>query len=253
MTNRGRSLRFPRHRRLVLDICWAARGVPGFPVERTMQLADAVAARAAATTTRISWVAMFLRAYGLAGLDIPELRQVYIAYPWARLYEHPTSVASISIHRDDPDSGGKRLIWARINDSENKSLTMIQAELDRAVTAPLMEVFKDGYRMERVPMLLRRLSWWLGMNWQGRQKAKKIGTCSISTLAGEDTLNRDHPLIVTTSIAYSRCDSQGQCTVTMLADHRVFDGVLAAQTLKRIEYHLTHQVVDELQRLSVQV
>ncbi len=249
MTNRGRSLRFPLHRRLVLDICWAARGVPSFPVERTMQLLKTSQVRAGAKI-RISWVALFLRAYGLAGLEIPELRQVYIAYPWTRIYEHPTAVASISIHREDPDSGGKRLIWARINAPENKSLAEIQTELDRAVNGPLMEVFKDGYRMERVPMLLRRLSWWLGMTWQGRQKAKKIGTCSISTLAGEDTLNRDHPLIVTTSIAYSRCDSQGQCTVTMLADHRIFDGVLAAQTLKRIEYHLNHQIVDELRLLG---
>ncbi len=247
MKNRGRTLSLPRNRRLVLDICAAARSVPAFPVERTLKLSSVATARQA-SKVRISWVTLFLRAYGLAGVEIPELRQVYSKYPWPRLYEHPESIASISIHRDDPD-GGKRLIWARIAGPENRSLLEIQKALDHAVHGPLTEVFKDGMRMERVPTPLRRLSWWLGMNWQGRQKAKKIGTCSISTLASEDTLNRGHPLIVTSSIAYSRCDELGNCLVTLLCDHRVLDGMLASHALHRIEHHLLHQCLDELSRL----
>jgi hypothetical protein len=247
MKNRGRTLSFPRNRRLVLDICAAARSVPSFPVEKTLKLGQVVAARQAASL-RISWITLFLRAYGLAGIDIPELRQVYSKYPWPRLYEHPHAVASIAIHRDDPQ-GGKRLIWARINAPEEKSLLEIQKALDHAIHGPLVDVFKDGVRMERVPTPLRRLTWWIGMNWHGRQKAKKLGTCSISTLAHEDTLNRGHPLVVTTSIAYSRCDELGNCLATLLCDHRVLDGMLAAQVLHGIEHHLTHQVVDELKSL----
>jgi hypothetical protein len=204
----------------------------------------------AGTSRRIGWAALFLRAYGLAGLEIPELRQVFMVYPWNRIYEHPHAVASISIHRDDPDHGGKRLIWARIGDIESKNVDTIQHELDRAASGPLNEVFKDGYRVERLPTPLRRLSWWIGMTWQGRQKAKKIGTCSISTLAGEGVLNRAHPLIVTSSIAYDRCDAEGNCLATLLCDHRIIDGVLAAKILGRIEHHMNNRVVEELRRLA---
>ncbi len=232
---------------MVLDICAAARSVPSFPVERSLKLGEVAAARQAASL-RLSWVTLFLRAYGLAGIDIPELRQVYSKYPWPRIYEHPWSVASLSIHRDDPD-GGKRLIWARIDALEDKPLLEIQRLLHHAVHGPIEDVFKNGLKLECLPTPLRRLSWWLCMNWQGRQKAKKIGTCSVSTLASVDTLNRGHPLIMTSSIAYSRCDEAGDCLVTLLCDHRVLDGILAAQALHRIEYHLTHQVVDELKSL----
>ncbi len=245
---RGKRLSFPRNRRLVLDICHAAKTVPTFPVERSFQLGDLRDARDRAGT-RISWVALYTRAYGLVCQAIPELRQMYAAYPSPRLYEHPHSVASISVYRDDPN-GGKRLIWGRIDNAEGTSLVEIQRRLDNVACGPLSEVFKDGIRVERLPAFLRRFSWWMAMNWQGRQRAKKIGTFSISTLAGENSLNRGHPLVVTSSLAYSRCNASGSCLVTLLADHRVLDGMLAAQSLGLLETMLQNQVLEELLRLS---
>jgi hypothetical protein len=170
---------------------------------------------------------------------------MFVAYPTPRLYEHPFSVASISIHRDDPN-GGKRLIWGRLDNPEDSGLVPIQKRLDQVTRGPLNEVFKDGMRLERLPSPLRRLSWWLAMNVQGRQRAKKIGTFSISTLAGENSLNRGHPLVTTSSLAYSRCSDDGACLVTLIADHRVVDGMLAAQALGLLETKLVGQVLDEL-------
>ncbi len=197
---------------------------------------------------RLSWVALFIRAYGLTCQAIPELRQLYASYPWARLYEHPYSVGSITIHRDDP-RGGKRLIWGRFDNPESKPLLEIQCHLEHSLHHPLEQVFRDGIRMERLPQWMRRFSWWMAMNWQPRQRAKKIGTFSISTLSGEGILNRGHPLVATSSLAYGRCDDRGECPVTLLADHRVLDGVLAAQSLARLEETLSHQVLDEVQRI----
>ncbi len=241
---RGKTLSFPKNRRLVLDICHAARSIPTFPVERIFQLGDLSKARDLAGV-RISWAALYTRAYGLVCQAIPELRQLFVSYPTPRLYEHPHSVASISVHRDDPN-GGKRLIWGRIDNAEQMGLVEIQQRLDWVICGPLNEVFKDGMRLERLPAPLRRLSWWLAMNWQGRQRAKKIGTFSISTLAGENVLNRNHPLVETSSLTYSRCDSNGSSIVTLLSDHRVLDGVLAAQALKLLESQLNGQVLEEL-------
>ncbi len=245
---RGKRLSFPKNRRLILDICHVAKSVPSFPVERTFQLGELRNARDRAET-RISWVALYTRAFSLVCHAIPELRQVFVAYPTPRFYEHPHSVASISVHRDDP-TGGKRLIWGRIDNAEETGLVSIQRRLDAVTQGPLNEVFKDGMRLEKLPAPLRRFSWWMAMNVQGRQRAKKIGTFSISTLAGENTLNRDHPLVTTSSLAYSRCNEDGSCLVTLIADHRVLDGMLAAQALGLLETKLVGQVLDELSNLQ---
>jgi len=244
----GKRLAFPRNRRLVLDICHASRSVPAFPVERYLQIQEVQKARDE-TKTRISWVAIFLRAYGIVCKNIPELRHVFVTYPWNYLYQHPNTVASVSMHRDDAN-GGKRLIWARIPFPEAISLLEIQSRLDHAAHGPLNEVFRDGLRLERLPTVLRRFSWWLAMRWHGRQRAKKIGTFSVSTLAGENALNRGHPLVVSSSLTYSRCNADGLCLVTLLADHRVLDGVLAARALQLLEETLNGPVLEELLGLS---
>ena len=248
MTQRGRCHPIPRHRRLILDVCRASLSVPSFPVDRVMQLGVVVKARQKIPERcafRISWVTIFLRSYALVCKEIPELRSLYFCMPWERTYEHPNTVASISIHRLD-DEGIERLIWARLSNCESRSLLDIQRQMDDAIEKPLWDVFRDGLRIERLPSWIRRLSWWLGMNWKPRQRAKKAGTFSISTLAGEDASNYGHPLVVTSSLSYTKCNADGECTVTMISDHRVLDGVLAARALKRLESIMTTIVVDEL-------
>jgi len=245
---RGNYLSVPKNRRLVLDVCWAAKMVPAFPVDRQFELGLLQEARKE-TRCRISWVALYLKAYGLVCQSIPELRQTFVSYPWNYFYEHPHSIASISVHRDDPE-GGKRLIWARIPNPENRSLVDIQARIDQATHQPLDEFYKDAILLERLPNPLRKILWWLLMQWQGRRRAKKVGTFSVSTLAGQDAYNRGHPLVVTTSLAYSRCDEHGSSLVTLIADHRVIDGVHAAHALQRLEETLNSQVLEEVRNLK---
>jgi hypothetical protein len=213
-----------------------------------MRLEKVVQARQqhnAKSENRIGWVAIFLRAYSIVCKETPELRSLYFCMPWPRLYEHPHTVASITIHRPD-DHGVERLIWARISNGESTHLNEIQRQMDDAVNKPLQDVFRDGLRLERLPYCIRRVSWWLGMNWKPRQRAKKVGTFSISTLAGEDVSNYGHPLVVTSSLSYTRCNSEGECTVTLISDHRVIDGMLASRALHRLEEVLNTVVVEEL-------
>ncbi len=87
------------------------------------------------------------------------------------------------------------------------------------------------------------------MRWHGRQRAKKVGTFSISTLAGMDTMNRYHPLVTTTSLAYTKVDANGLSLVTLLCDHRVIDGYLASVVLKDLEQVLNSEIVEELRRM----
>jgi len=216
-----------------------------------MQLGEVYASRQIISdrkTTRIGWVAIFLKGYAIVCQEIPELRSLYFCLPWSRIYVHPNTVASITIHRPD-DEGVERLIWARISNCETSSLKEIQRQMDAACQKPLREVFLDGLRIERIPSFIRRILWWLAMNWNPRKRARKVGTFSISTLASEDASNYGHPLVVTSSISYTRCKPDGECTVTLIADHRVLDGVLAARALKRLEVILNTIVLEELRTI----
>src|SRR5262245_6292962 len=91
----GRSIKLSLPRRFVGDILHFAKKIPSVPMQRRMQLADVIAARAAAPQ-RVSWCAIFMKAYAIVAAERPELRRAYISFPWARLYEHPVNIASFS-------------------------------------------------------------------------------------------------------------------------------------------------------------
>lgn len=246
--SRGRRISIPRHRRLVLDVCYVSQMVPSFPVEKWMQLGEVEAARRNARTP-ISWVSIYLKAFGLIAKNITPLRQLFVQCPWNHLYEHPFSVGSVSIHRDVVGSDS-RLIWARCVKPEEQTLESLQAFLQHAKTGPLEEVFRDGIRIEKLPACLRRWAWRFGMRWHGRQRAKKVGTFTISTLAGMDVMNRNHPLVTTCSLAYTKVEPDGRSLVTLICDHRVLDGVLAANALHRLDEELNTSILNELKEIS---
>jgi len=239
---------FPAHRETVLDILRQSQRIPSFPVLRKMNLAKVDAARTV-SDVRIGWTALFGRAYALVCNELPELRDIYVAYPMRHLYRHPYSVCSLSIHRKD-DQGQDRLIWGRWVSAETMTLLEIQKQLDDFCTAPLQEVYRDGLRMERMPSLLRRFAWWYCMNCCGRKRAKLIGTFSISSLGGQAALNLHHPLITASSLAFGPIDAQGQMEVVLIADHRSIDGVLAATALRMLESKISGEVLRELQALG---
>src|SRR5260370_34706759 len=101
----GRWLRLSTPRRLICDLMHFARKVPTVPVERRMNLAAVAAARGQAAP-RPSWCAIFTKALAFVAAVRPELRRAYLSFPWAHLYEHPESVASIAFERqlDDADA-----------------------------------------------------------------------------------------------------------------------------------------------------
>lgn len=242
---KGKLLPFPPGRRFVLDILRAAKSVPSFPVDRWMDLAEVAEVREACRP-RISWAALFVKAWGLVSAEVPQLRQSFVSYPWPYLYQHPISIASISVHRRIPGDSSDRLIWCRIRQPENFSLHGIQNEINHSQQAPLESLFLDGQRLARAPWPFRHIAWHILMRWWGRERAKKLGTFTLSTLAGQNATNRQHPLIVTTSLSYAPLDSLGRCLVTLQCDHRVLDGVLAAECLDRMEEIFHRSVIEEL-------
>ncbi len=132
----GKWIRFPTERRIVLDILAAARTVPAFPVDRWFHLERVRDARQR-SMHRISWTSIFLRGWGLTCQQVPDLRRIYLSFPWSHFYEHPQSVASVSVHRREPNASSDQLIFSRVMCPEGKTLLEIQSILDAGKRDPI--------------------------------------------------------------------------------------------------------------------
>ncbi len=187
----GKWIRFPTERRIVLDILAAARTVPAFPVDRWFHLERVRDARHR-SMHRISWTSIFLRGWGLTCQQVPDLRRIYLSFPWGHFYEHPQSVASVSVHRREPNASSDQLIFSRIMCPEGKTLLEIQSILDAGKRDPIPQAFPDGERLKHMPWPIRRFVWMLLMRVWGKRKAKTIGTFTISSLAGQNASNHFH-------------------------------------------------------------
>ncbi|MEZ6089471.1 MAG: hypothetical protein R3C05_15870 [Pirellulaceae bacterium] len=244
---KGQWLPLTKNRRLVLDVCSLSKHVPLFPAEMTVNVGAVSQARTQAAI-RVSWAAIFTKAFAIAAVDQPQLRQAYFGWPWPHLYEHLFSNASIAMHRTDGDED--RLCWARLTRVEELSLSAIQERLDSLKTLPIEEAFAKQHRMSRLPFPVRRLMWMLALRMSGRTRAKSLGTFSVSSLAGMKTYNRFHPTILTTSLSYGPIDEAGDCLLTLICDHRVLDGFRAAKCLEAIDTAVNGEVLSELRALE---
>jgi hypothetical protein len=235
------------NRRLVLDGLYFAKRVPLFPIEKTVELGEVARLRKAADT-RISWAAVFVKAYALAAAKQRPLRQMYIRWPWPHLAEQPASTAMVVVNRQY--RGEDRICWGKLTTPENRSLLNLQRALDAYQTEPVGEVFRRQVLLSRMPTPLRRLIYWWNINLSGSKRARRLGTFTMSTLAGEGVMNRMHQTFLTTSLTYGPLDENGRALVTLLSDHRVVDGIVAARALADLEAALQGPILAELKTMQ---
>ena len=246
-TQRLSLTRLDRQRRLVCDVVSAARRVPFFPVERMIALHDLAAARAAAAS-RIGWAAIFVKAYAIVARDMPPLRSWYVPGLWPRQATSGESVATVSINR--PIDGADVLFWAHLPSPDRQPLPELQAAIAAHATAPVDDVFRRQQELARLPGWLRRTVLWWNLHSTSPKRAKRMGTFSVSTLASHAAFNRFHPSPLTTSLTYGPLDGQGRSLVTLLADHRLLDGVPVAKALARLDEVLHTDIARELGSLA---
>ena len=246
---------FTAARACVSDVARLAQEIPLFPVERAMPLGPLAAARAAvgktaaAGATRVGWAAVFLKAYALVAREMPTLRTWLVrGLSGCRLATAAESVATLAVNRIE--NGEDRLFWARLTAPDARPLPEIQQFIADCATKPVEEMFKRQLELEMVPGFLRRTILRWNMNSFSRKRAARIGTFSLSTLAGMGATNRFHPTICTTSLSYAPLDADGSCLVTLIADHRVLDGAVVARALGRLEEVLCQDMLAELRGLA---
>ena len=236
----------PAGRGCVNDIATLALDIPLFPVDRLMWL-DAVATARRAAEVRIGWAAIFLKAYALVAGETPALRSWLAGRFRQRLATSSENMAVLAINRGD--GGDDRLFFARLARPEATPLPLLQESIDRFLTRPVDEVFKRQLQLEGVPGWLRRTILRWNMLSRSPKRVTRIGTFTLSTLAGFSATNRFHPTICTTSLSYGPLDGDGRCLVTVIADHRVLDGVAVAKSLARLEEVLATRIATELRNV----
>jgi len=235
------------NRALVLDGLHFARRVPLFPAEKTIDLAE-VAQLRSTRRRRVSWAVLFVKAYAIAAQRHPALRQMYVRWPWPHLVEFAESTAMVVVNREF--HGENRICWGKLEHPERRTLLSLQWQLTEFQTKPVEQIFRGHVRLSRMPTALRRFVYWWNFNFSGSKRAKRLGTFSMSTLAGQGVLNRGHQTFLTSSLTYGPVDERGWVVVTLLCDHRAVDGMVAAQALADLEAALRGPIAEELRALA---
>lgn len=246
---RGTSLPVTLGRRLVAELLHHAKQVPSLPLSRGCRLPMLAAARSQVRPS-VSWVAIFARAYGLVSQEIPELRRAWIPFPYARLYEHPSSECAVLLEREWKDE--LIVVGAKIRGPEHCTVREIDGHLRYYKETPMWDVspFRQLIRLGMLPGFLRRFFLWKNLNVSGYKRASKLGTFMISSL-GNFGVEQHHPLTpLTTYFTFGPIAPDGSVTLKIIYDHRVLDGRHVARALVRLEEILNTTLLAEVRSLT---
>lgn len=231
-------------RAMVGELLHHAVQVPSLPLSREAKIADLVAERNRASDSP-SWIAVFMRAYGLVSRRHPELRRALIRWPWPHFYEHPESECAILIEREW--RGEAVVLGAKIRSPENMSIAEIDKNLRRFRHAPVESIgyFRQILRLGRLPWPLRRFTFWQSLHLSGFKRAKRFGTFMISSL-GNFGVEQHHPLTPLTTYFTFGPIRDGRVNLKIIYDHRVLDGRSVARALADLESILNEDLLVEL-------
>ena len=243
----GRRIRVPASRRLSWDLLYFHRDVPLCAHDRRMSLADVSEGRNACAE-RVSWPALFLRAYAIVAQEVPELRQTWYRWPWSHLYQHPCSVATLTVQREM--HGEPWLFWGQIASPELNSLSELQRAINQFRDGDVRQVFRKQLQLAKLPTVFRRMIWWWNLNVATASRAKRLGTFFLSTLAGRGAEIQLPPSIHTGCLTFGPLDENGIARVTLAYDHRIMDGALVADILQRLEETLNGALLHELRAMQ---
>jgi hypothetical protein len=236
-------------RRYRCDMVHLSRQTPTQTTQRRMNLNVTMSVRAAAAP-RPSWNAIFTKAYALVAAAWPQLRRAYLSFPWAHVYEHSTSVASIAIERRFLDEDA--IFYAPIQQPESLSLTDLDLQLRRCKDQPLEKVgaFRRAMLLTRLPRPLRRGFWWLTMNALGRRRAMSLGTYAVATCSSLGAESLQPLSLLTSTLTYGVIQPDGGVEVRIVSDPRILDVPVVARILADLERVLTHEIVAELRYME---
>ena len=231
-------------RRLVADLMHASVRVPFVSLARPLNIRSLIEARAQAAKPP-GWAAIFVKAFALVAKEQPALRTLFVKWPYARFYELPRSVAFVTIARIE--DGQDCVLLQKVTAADETPLTEVDAVLQHAKEAPVDQVpaFRKMLMATRLPLLIRRLLWWIGLNW-GRQRANYFGSFGVTSVAafgpGELYALGPGPFV----LSYGVAEPDQTIDVILRWDHRITDAALIAKVLIWLEQVLNGEISAEL-------
>jgi pyruvate/2-oxoglutarate dehydrogenase complex dihydrolipoamide acyltransferase (E2) component len=245
-TTRAGRIGIARSRALVTDILRLHQRNPTFAHDRVMPLLELAEARDRAAV-RISWSALFIKAWSEVCSRHPSLRQTWRTFPWPHIFQHQTSVANLAVSR--VHDGVDWLCWGLIRSPEQRSLAEIQAAIDAFSNEPVNRKFARQLKLSGLPTIVRRAIWWWNLNIAGEKRATRLGTFSLTTVSGRGVAIQHPPTVMTTGLTFGPLDHNGRMKVTLVYDHRLMDGSYVADRLIDLELQLNEVVLTELREL----
>ena len=249
MKGRGIALSVPR--RLVVEHLRLSMDVPTCSLVGRLDLTPLVAARNLAAR-RPLWTAIFAKAQALAAQDVPQLRQVFVKFPWPHIYELPSSVAAVVVEREM--DGEPALLYARIKSPETLPLPEISERIRHAKGAPIADVKEFGLALwvAGLPRPFRQMAVWAGRN-IGRQVPNQLGTFGISTVVADGIAFPNPRSHWTSFLIYGPIGADGHMELNLTFDHRVLDGSHAVAAFRALQANLSGPILEELRGLDRQV
>jgi hypothetical protein len=241
---RGTKRKISLPRRFLIDFMHASVRVPAISFSRPLDVGPFMAARAKARPAP-GWAAVFVKAFAIVAREEPVLRTLYVKLPWPHFFELPRSVAMVAVARTE--DGEDFILPEKIASPEDHSLCEIDAQIRHAKNAPIEQIptFRKILMASRLPLPLRRLSWYLGQNF-GRMCANNFGSFGVTSVAaygpGELRAMSPNPFL----LSYGVVGPDNRIDVNVCWDHRITDAVVVARALKRLEQVLNTEISAEL-------
>jgi hypothetical protein len=246
--SKGKSIRLSGERKIITEVINLARKIPMAPIatEMNLTLIDNLRKQ---VTPRVSWAMIMMKAYSYVANEFPFLRQVYIPWPTAHLYEHPSSVCSIALSRKI--DGQERLFCARFNQPDQLYLWQLQEQYNCYRRRPIEQIkqFKHQMRFAKVPSALRKLGWSLMTGWLGRYRVNQMGTFGMSLSRFRKSVGYYHLGPLTTILGYEIDPDPARVRVTITFDHRIVDARPVIAALERLEKILLDYIRGEFETM----
>jgi hypothetical protein len=236
-------------RKMVGELMRHAKKVPTIPLSRGLNVAALADARRPCALPP-SWMAIFVRAYGLLSTRHPVLRRAFVRWPIPHLYEHPVSECAVIVERQW--RGEAVTLGAKIRQPESTPVRDISEHLRRFREAPVESIsaFRQILRLGRLPWPVRRFGFWLTLNWSGANRAKRFGTFMASSL-GTLGVHQEHSVApMTTYFSFGPIAPDGAVTARIVYDHRVTDGRTIGRCLADLQRVLDNELLSELRGLA---
>jgi hypothetical protein len=241
---RGTKRKISTPRRFIIDLMHASMRVPFISLSRPLDIGPLMAARAEANSPP-GWAAVFVKAFAIVAKEEPVLRRLYVKLPWPHFFELPRSIAMVAVARIE--DGEEFILPEKIPAPEEHPLTEIDAQIRRAKNAPIEEIpaFRKTLMASRLPLPLRRLSWWVGLNF-GRMCANTFGSFGVTSVSaygpGQLLAVSPGPFL----LSYGVAGLDHRIDVIVRWDHRITDAAVMARVLSRLEQVLNTEISAEI-------